>query len=80
MEHTTTCTIGPLATTGERCGKPAVFVGAGFAECEAHHVALTPAAAAATPKAPRYCRKVACVEEAMGYEFVYHLAGTCGIK
>ena len=29
------------------------------------------------PKAKRYCRKVACVEEALGYEFVYHLAGTC---
>lgn len=75
----TTCTI--TTATGV-CGAPAVttFVGVitgeTFAECAAH--AMTTPAPAAKAKAPRYCRKVACIEEALGYEFVAHLAGTCG--
>jgi hypothetical protein len=38
----TTCTIGPYATTGERCGKPAVYTftgmrGEAFGECAEHY-------------------------------------------
>jgi len=39
---TMTCTVGPRAVTGERCGKPAVYVfktadGETFAECADHY-------------------------------------------
>ena len=79
----TTCTF---TTAHGPCGKPAVttFVGITtgetFAECAEHApaYALTPAPKAPKAKAPVYCKKAACVEEAMGYEFVAHLAGTCG--
>ena len=75
-----TCTVY-VGTT--RCGKAAVvtFVGITtgetFAECEEHAV-VTKVEKAEKAKATRYCRKAACVEEALGYEFVAHLAGTCG--
>ena len=71
-----TCTYGPTATTGERCGAPAVVEFGEFAECETHALTTTTPVIAEAPK-PRFCRKAACVEEAMGYEFVGHLAGTC---
>lgn len=37
MAHTpTTCTVGPSAVTGKRCGKPAVWSDGEFAECAEH--------------------------------------------
>lgn len=44
---TTACTIGPDATTGKRCGAPAVVTfttrtGETFGECEAHAAHATP--------------------------------------
>jgi hypothetical protein len=43
----TTCTVGPNAVTGERCGKPAVATFTGrdgtvYAECAEHYVPTTP--------------------------------------
>lgn len=44
---TATCTIGPYATTGERCGEPAVVTfkgrdGRTYAECERHAYTARP--------------------------------------
>lgn len=49
-----------------------------YGECEAHHRPITALAAVAKAKATRFCRKAACVEAALGHEFVGHAAGTCG--
>lgn len=76
----TTCTV--TLGTG-LCGKTAVvtFVGITtgetFAECEEHAMKVHTVKKAKAAKVV-YCKKAACVEEAMGYEFVAHLAGTCG--
>lgn len=52
----TTCTVGPSAVTGERCGKPAVswFTVAGitYAECADHAVKQTIAAPAVGETVP----------------------------
>jgi hypothetical protein len=83
MLTATACTA-TVTAFGAKCGEPAVRVFAGtggevFAECEAHaarttlHVATT----GTVETRKRYCRKAVCVEAAMGYERVVHLAGTC---
>lgn len=75
-----TCTVR-YATTG-LCGKPALIAFGAFAECAEHAAAPTVGrfgtAGTPKPKVKRFCRKAVCVEEAMGFEFVGHLAGTCG--
>lgn len=50
-EIPTTCTIGPDAVSGERCGKPAVVIfrapsGTIYAECAEHEAHRVPAAPA----------------------------------
>jgi hypothetical protein len=55
----TTCTIGPLATTGELCGKPAVLTFGEHAECADHArpITLSPEA---KPKRIYLCYQAKC--------------------
>ncbi len=53
MTAAKTCTIGPSAVTGERCGKPAVYSWTGddgfeYAECADHYAGPVGAKVAAT--------------------------------
>jgi hypothetical protein len=56
-----TCTVGPSAVTGERCGKPAaqVFFGANgemYAECAAHAASVGESTARDTVEVHRHGR------------------------